>query len=74
MDEAFSRHSQGKSSHRMKEAKTQLNSSEPSVIAELAKWRKGVRDLRGNSLAQVYLLSTEEWAMLHGKQVVLEKT
>ena len=38
-----------------------------------AKWRKGVHYLHANSLAQSYLLSTEEWSALHGKQVVLEK-
>ena len=74
LDEGFSRYLQGKSSHRLKEAKTLLNSSEPAVIGEIAKWRKGVHYLHANSLAQVYLLSTEEWSALHGKQVVLEKT
>ena len=58
----------------MKEARTLLNSTEPAVIAELAQWRKGVHYLHANSLAQVYFLSTEEWTILHGKQVVLEKT
>ena len=74
MDEAFSKYLQGKSSHRLKEAKTLLNSTEPSVIAEVAKWRKGVHYLHANALAQVYFVSTEEWSALHGKQVVLEKT
>ena len=74
LDSAFSKYLQGNSSHRLKEAKTLLNSSEPSVIAMIAKWRKGVHYLHANSLAQVYLLCTEEWSALHGKQVVLEKT
>jgi len=74
MEEAFGKYLQGKSSHRLKEAKTLLNSSEPSVIGEFAKWRKGVHYLYVDSLAQVYLLSTQEWAVLHGKRVVFDKT
>ena len=74
VDEAFAKYLQGKSSHRLKEAKTLLNSSEAAVIGEFATWRKGVHYLYANSLAQVYLLSTEEWACLHGKTVILDKT
>ena len=57
----------------MKEAKTLLNSAEPSVITDIVKWRKGVHYLRANALAQVYFASVEEWSALHGKHVVLEK-
>ena len=74
LDEAFGQYLQGKSSHRLAAAKTLLSSTEPSVIAELAKWRKGAHYLHANALAQAYFVSTEEWSALHGKQVVLEKT
>ena len=74
LDEAFSKFLQGKSIHRLTSAKTLLSSTEPSVIAELAKWRKGAHYLHANALAQAYFVSTEEWSALRGKPVVVEKT
>ena len=74
MDEAFGKFLQGKASHRLAAAKALLCSTEPSVIAELAKWRKGAHYLHANALAQAYFVSTEEWGALRGKPVVLEKT
>ena len=59
LDDGFTKYLQGKSAHRLKEAKTLLNNSEPAVIAEVAKWRKGVHYLHANSLAQSYFLTTE---------------
>ena len=74
LDDAFSKFLQGKATHRLAAAKTVLSSTEPSVIAELAKWRKGAHYLHANALAQAYFVSTEEWGALRGKTVVLEKT
>ena len=72
LDEAFGKFLQGKASHRLAAAKALLCSTEPSVIAELAKWRKGAHYLHAN--AQWYFVSMEEWGALRGKPVVLEKT
>ena len=72
LDEAFGKFLQGKASHRLAAAKALLCSTEPSVIAELAKWRKGAHYLHAN--AQWYFVSMEEWDALCGKPVVLEKT
>ena len=41
LDEGFTNYLQGNRAHRLKEAKTLLNNSEPAVIAEVAKWRNG---------------------------------
>ena len=74
LDDGFTKYLQGKRAHRLKEAKTLLNNSEPAVIAEVAKWRKGVHYLHANSLAQAYFLTTEEWPMLQHQHVVMDKT
>ena len=54
--------------------KALLASTESSVIAEFAQWRKAQHYLHANALAQNYFLATEEWSVLRGKTVVLEKT
>ena len=41
LDKAFGKFLQGEASHRLAAAKALLCSTEPAVIAELAKWRKG---------------------------------
>ena len=74
LDDAFSKFLQGKAAHRLAAAKTMLGSTEISVIAELAKWRKAAHYLHANALAQAYFVSTEEWGVLRGKTVEVEKT
>ena len=73
LGEGFTRYLQGKHAHRLKEAKTLLNNSEPAVIAEVAKWRNQVHYLHANSLAQAYFLTTEEWPVMQHQHAVLEK-
>ena len=53
--------------------KALLASTEPSVIAELAKWRKEAHYLHANALAQGYFVATDEWSVLRGKCVMLGK-
>ena len=74
VDELFGTYLQGKSVHRLKEAKTLLHACEPNVLASLAVWRKGVHFLHANALAQTYFISCEEWTALLGRTVSLEKS
>ena len=73
LDQAFQKFLPGQSIHRFTAAKTLLCSTEPAVIAELAKWRKKAHYLHANGLAQQYFISAEEWSSLRGRQVVVEK-
>ena len=67
LDEAFGRFLEGKAVHRLQTAKTLLAATDPGVIAEVAKWRKGAHYLHANALAQNYFVSTDEWPALCGK-------
>jgi hypothetical protein len=60
---------QGKSIHRLRDAKALLHTTEPSVLQKLAGWRKAAHYLHANSLAQVYFLGVPEWATLRSKTV-----
>lgn len=72
VDEMFGKYLQGKSVHRLKEAKTLLRACEVSVLVAMAQWRKNVHYLHANSLAQSYLISCEEWTALLGKSLKLD--
>ena len=74
VDEKFGQYLQGKSVHRLKEAKTLLRACSPSVLVAMAQWRKNVHYLHANSLAQSYLISCEEWTALLNKSVMLEQS
>ena len=74
VDEKFGKFLQGKSVHRLKEAKTLLRACSPSVLVAMAQWRKNVHYLHANSLAQSYLISCEEWTALLNKSVMLEQS
>jgi len=72
LDDVFAALSQGKAGiHRLPDAKTLLNTTEPSVLVSLAQGRKKVHYLYANRLAQVYFLSVIEWNQLRGKTLRL---
>ena len=74
LDEAFLKLLPGRAHNRLLSAKAMLSSTEPAVIAVLARWRKFSHYCHANVLAQSYFVSTEEWGALRGKSVMLERT
>ena len=67
LDQAFQRFLPGQSIHRFTAAKTLLCSTEPAVIAELAKWRKRAHYLHANGCANPRRLRRAEQAMLQAR-------